>query len=167
MTFDKAFTAVPGNTHQFNEQNWPERNLTPELRPLMARVSDVYGKNQRSLSSSPKVKYDAFVYPRTLEMFIRCSDLTQMERFSKSDPLCVLFIKRLGQWSEYGRTESISNKLNPRVSFGFTSGIVSWLNHVTSVEIWNLSRTQRKLETHWYTAETFMRSWSIAFWFSP
>lgn len=89
------------------------------IQTLMARVSDIYYKNESSVSTNsrpPNAKYDAFLHPRKLEIFVRCSDLTQLDTFSKSDPLCVLFLKRLGQWSEYGRTESIPNNLNPRVS---------------------------------------------------
>lgn len=103
-------------------QRWSRRQcfdlLLGIIQTLMARVSDLYYKNETSASTSrpPTPKYEAFVHPRKIEIFVRCSELTQLDTFSKSDPLCVLFLKRLGQWSEYGRTESMPNNLNPRVS---------------------------------------------------
>ncbi|XP_028397014.1 copine-1-like isoform X2 [Dendronephthya gigantea] len=82
----------------------------------MARVSDIYGSLKKSVPASqpPRRKYDAFQHQRKLEMYIRCTELCQVDQFSKSDPLCVLFMKNMGQWCEYGRTESIPNNLNPR-----------------------------------------------------
>ena len=58
---------------------------------------------------------NAFQKKRKLELFIQCTDLVQLDTFSKSDPMCVLYVKRLGQWMEYGRTESIPNCLHPKV----------------------------------------------------
>ncbi|XP_031565883.1 copine-9-like [Actinia tenebrosa] len=56
----------------------------------------------------------AFQSRRKIEIFIECNDLIQLEKFSKSDPLCVLHVKKLGNWTEYGRTESLPNNLNPK-----------------------------------------------------
>lgn len=86
----------------------------------MARVSDIYGNPRKTtdtaFSQVPTTRYDAFQFVRKLDLYIRCTDLSQVDQFSKSDPLCVLFLKNVGQWCEYGRTESIPNNLNPRVS---------------------------------------------------
>lgn len=83
----------------------------------MARVRDIYGSTMKAsgFSQKPRTTYDAFVHPRKLELIIRCTDLCQIDTFSKSDPMCVLFLKNMGQWCEYARTESIPNNLNPRV----------------------------------------------------
>ena len=43
----------------------------------------------------------------TVELSVRCSDLADTDLMSKSDPICVLFIKQKGQWFELGRTEMI------------------------------------------------------------
>lgn len=67
---------------------------------------------QSSLSKNPS----AFQNRRKKEIFIECNDLIQLDKFSKSDPLCVLHVKKLGNWTEYGRTESLPNNLNPKVS---------------------------------------------------
>lgn len=58
---------------------------------------------------------NAFQRKRKIELFIECTDLVQLDTFSRSDPMCVLYVKRLGQWMEYGRTESIPNNLHPKV----------------------------------------------------
>lgn len=58
---------------------------------------------------------NAFQNKRRLELFIECTDLVQLDTFSRTDPMCVLYVKRLGQWMEYGRTESIPNCLHPKV----------------------------------------------------
>ncbi|XP_040922313.1 copine-3-like isoform X2 [Toxotes jaculatrix] len=51
---------------------------------------------------------------------ISCNNLLDMDAFSKSDPLCVLFMKTSGpQWCEIGRTEKIQNCLNPSFSKSF------------------------------------------------
>ncbi|KAM9332389.1 copine-3-like isoform 2-T3 [Pholidichthys leucotaenia] len=48
---------------------------------------------------------------------ISCENLLDMDAFSKSDPLCVLFLNTSGPyWSEIGRTEKIQNCLNPKFS---------------------------------------------------
>ena len=82
----------------------------------MARVSDLVSNSGLRKTSRPSVKYDTLFTGQRLDIFVRCTDLTQIDTFSKSDPLCVMFVQRLGQWIEYGRTEAISNNVNPRVS---------------------------------------------------
>ncbi|XP_053268228.1 copine-3 isoform X2 [Pleuronectes platessa] len=51
---------------------------------------------------------------------ISCQNLLDMDTFSKSDPLCVLFMNSSGpHWCEIGRTEKINNSLNPSFSKTF------------------------------------------------
>ena len=52
----------------------------------------------------------------TVEVSIRCSDLLDLDIMSKSDPMCVVFQKASNpsQWHEIGRTEMISDTLNPQ-----------------------------------------------------
>nr|XP_012779376.2 copine-3 isoform X2 [Maylandia zebra] len=48
---------------------------------------------------------------------ISCDHLLDMDAFSKSDPLCVLFMNSSGNhWFEVGRTEKIENCLSPKFS---------------------------------------------------
>ena len=56
-----------------------------------------------------------------VELSVRCTGLVNLDRMSKSDPMCVLFSKKYGAWSEYGRTEVINDNLNPKVLFTLAS----------------------------------------------
>lgn len=49
-----------------------------------------------------------------VELSIRCQDLKNMDFFSKSDPMVVIFMQDSNRrWREYGRTELIMDNLNP------------------------------------------------------
>ncbi|XP_054911375.1 copine-8 isoform X2 [Poeciliopsis prolifica] len=50
-----------------------------------------------------------------VEIAVSCRDLLDMDTFSKSDPICVLYTQGMGnkEWREFGRTEVIDNTLNP------------------------------------------------------
>ncbi|XP_029456986.1 copine-9 isoform X1 [Rhinatrema bivittatum] len=50
-----------------------------------------------------------------IEITVSCRNLLDMDTFSKSDPVVVLFAQGIAnkEWSEYGRTEVIDNTLNP------------------------------------------------------
>lgn len=50
-----------------------------------------------------------------MELSLSCAGLVDMDVFSKSDPMCVLFVKKSGNWIEHGRTETIQDNLNPKV----------------------------------------------------
>ncbi|XP_006806436.1 copine-3-like isoform X2 [Neolamprologus brichardi] len=52
-----------------------------------------------------------------VSLSISCDHLLDMDAFSKSDPLCVLFMNSSGNhWFEVGRTEKIKNCLCPKFS---------------------------------------------------
>ena len=50
-----------------------------------------------------------------VELSISCSNLKNLDYFSKSDPVVFLYIKRQNDWVKLGRTEVIDNDLNPKV----------------------------------------------------
>lgn len=55
-----------------------------------------------------------------VELTISCDNLMDMDVFSKSDPLCALYIKTSGsKWYEFGRTEMILNCLSPKFAKKF------------------------------------------------
>lgn len=55
-----------------------------------------------------------------VELTISCENLMDMDVFSKSDPLCALYMISSGsRWYEVGRTEMILNSLNPKFSKKF------------------------------------------------
>ena len=55
----------------------------------------------------------------SIELLVSCVGLADLDEFTKSDPMCVLFYKQFGQWKEFGRTEAIRNSLNPKVGYLF------------------------------------------------
>ncbi|XP_072276786.1 LOW QUALITY PROTEIN: copine-9 [Pyxicephalus adspersus] len=50
-----------------------------------------------------------------IEITVSCRSLLDMDTFSKSDPVVVLYVQGIGnkEWTEFGRTEVIDNTLNP------------------------------------------------------
>ncbi|XP_015730465.1 copine-9 isoform X4 [Coturnix japonica] len=50
-----------------------------------------------------------------VELSVSCRNLLDMDTFSKSDPVVILFVQSTGssEWKEFGRTEVIDNTLNP------------------------------------------------------
>lgn len=58
-------------------------------------------------------------HSKKIEVLVSCNDLVNLDEFSPSDPLCVLFIKQFGQWKEYGRTEVIIDTPNPQVKLPY------------------------------------------------
>ena len=49
----------------------------------------------------------------TVELSIRCTDLSDCDFLSKSDPVAIIFGKLQGQWRELWRSEMLANDLNP------------------------------------------------------
>eukprot|EP01129_Flabellula_baltica_P008548 TRINITY_DN340_c0_g1_i4.p1 TRINITY_DN340_c0_g1~~TRINITY_DN340_c0_g1_i4.p1 ORF type:complete len:763 (-),score=172.10 TRINITY_DN340_c0_g1_i4:17-2305(-) len=51
-----------------------------------------------------------------IELRMQCSDLVNLDTFSKSDPICLVYSKppNSPQWREIGRTECIQDNLNPK-----------------------------------------------------
>lgn len=50
-----------------------------------------------------------------VELSISCTNLKDLDVFSKSDPVVFLYEKRGREWQKLGRTEVIDNNLNPKV----------------------------------------------------
>ncbi|XP_053576945.1 copine-9 [Bombina bombina] len=50
-----------------------------------------------------------------IEITVSCRNLLDMDTFSKSDPVVVLYLQGIGnkEWTEFGRTEVIDNTLSP------------------------------------------------------
>ncbi|XP_041417692.1 copine-9 [Xenopus laevis] len=58
---------------------------------------------------------DTSVPATKIEITVSCRSLLDMDTFSKSDPVVVLYVQGVGnkEWTEFGRTEVIDNTLNP------------------------------------------------------
>jgi Ca2+-dependent lipid-binding protein len=53
-------------------------------------------------------------FSRKLELFISCKNLKDVDFIGKSDPYVIVSMKEEGQeWKEIGKTEMITNNLNP------------------------------------------------------
>lgn len=62
-----------------------------------------------------------------VELSISCSNLKDLDHFSKSDPCVFLFEKRGRELIKLGRTEVIDNNLNPKVCESCSGSMVSLL----------------------------------------
>ena len=51
-----------------------------------------------------------------VELSISCTNLKDLDTFSKSDPVVFLFEKKGREWLKLGRTEMIDDNLNPKVT---------------------------------------------------
>lgn len=83
------------------------------FRPTSANQNRPRSPRTRSRGSPvPPTRISPF---GKVEIFVRCEDLPKMDSFSSSDPICVLYVRKYGQWVEYGRTECIPNNHRPKV----------------------------------------------------
>ncbi|XP_034541061.1 copine-5-like [Notolabrus celidotus] len=59
--------------------------------------------------------FTAAIPATKVELTVSCRNLLDRDTFSKSDPICVLYIQGIAnrEWREFGRTEVIDNTLNP------------------------------------------------------
>lgn len=49
-----------------------------------------------------------------VELTVSCTELINMDTFSKSDPQVIMFAMQNNLWKEQGRTEIIWDNLNPK-----------------------------------------------------
>ncbi len=61
-----------------------------------------------------------------VELSISCSNLKDLDHFSKSDPAVFLYEKRGKDWIKLDRTEVIDNNLNPKVGAAGPQGMPTW-----------------------------------------
>lgn len=109
---------------------------SPKVTPLITDSQDVTSLKARNCSPTnnrpPTPKYKSGVSIQTtttwvtspyirrtftedfVQLLVECHGLPKCDLFSKTDPLCVLLVKRYGQWIEYGRTETIMNCHDPK-----------------------------------------------------
>ncbi|XP_062501087.1 copine-9-like [Corticium candelabrum] len=83
-----------------------------------------------------------------VELSVRCTDLVNLDRFSKSDPMCVLFSKRQGVWIEDGRTEVIRDNLNPKFVKTFVLPYHFEEEQPVRVAVYDIDSSSRDLKQH-------------------
>ena len=84
----------------------------------------------------------------TVELSVRCTDLADKDLLSKSDPLCVLFMQKQGQWCEIGRTEMLKDTLNPSWEKKFVLDYSFEERQLLKFEVYDLDSASQRLSNH-------------------
>ena len=84
----------------------------------------------------------------TVELSVRCTDLADKDLLSKSDPLCVMYMQRNGQWFEVGRTEVIKDNLSPAWEKKFVVDYSFEERQVVKFEIYDHDAESNNLDYH-------------------
>jgi len=88
----------------------------------------------------------------TVEVSIRCSDLIDRDIMSKSDPLCAVFQKignnKNAKWMEIGRTEVISDSLNPQWAKKFVLSYNFEVRQMLKFEVYDSDSSSNSLNQH-------------------
>ncbi|XP_061167969.1 copine-8-like isoform X2 [Saccostrea echinata] len=91
------------------------------------------------------------VNPSTqVEISVSCRNLQDKDAFSKSDPMCVLYIKdaRTGSYQEFGRTEMIKDTLNPDFVHKFVMNYYFEESQKLKFEIYDVDSPKQALSGH-------------------
>lgn len=91
------------------------------------------------------------VVPATqVEISVQCRNLADLDVLSKSDPMCVMFMKdiKTNTYYELGRTETLDNQLNPDFATKFT--VTYYFEELQSIkfEIYDVDSASRNLKDH-------------------
>ncbi|XP_045196054.2 copine-3-like isoform X2 [Mercenaria mercenaria] len=92
----------------------------------------------------------------TIELLISCTGLADLDEFTKSDPMCVLFFKQFGQWKEFGRTEAIRDTLNPRFVESFMLEFDPALQQTLMFRVYDIDNRTTDLKHHDYVGSVEM-----------
>ncbi|XP_068710536.1 copine-1-like [Montipora foliosa] len=132
-----------------------KRKSTPCLRNHQvaaeehAKALNFNSRDGRMVQNHGTLKTNAFQKKRKIELFVECTDLVLLDSCTKSDPMCVLYVKRLGQWMEYGRTESIPNCFHPKFVETFIIEANKTVNPRLRFSIFDLANfTSKDLRKH-------------------
>ncbi|XP_078342842.1 copine-8-like isoform X2 [Oculina patagonica] len=85
-----------------------------------------------------------------VELHVSCRNLADMDVFSKSDPMVVMFTQAMGskEWREMGRTEHIMNTLNPDFVKTFTIHYFFEEMQKLRFEVYDVDKNSPKLSDH-------------------
>lgn len=91
------------------------------------------------------------VVPATqVEISVQCRNLADLDVLSKSDPMCVMFMKdiKTNTYYELGRTETLDNQLNPDFATKFT--VTYYFEELQSIkfELYDVDSASRHLKDH-------------------
>ncbi|XP_078322856.1 copine-9-like isoform X2 [Crassostrea virginica] len=85
-----------------------------------------------------------------IEIMISCTNLADLDDFTKSDPMCVLFVRQFGQWKEYARTEAIRNTLNPKFVKSFILEFEPGMTQQLMFSVYDIDSRSQDLKHHDY-----------------
>ncbi|XP_054866534.1 copine-8-like isoform X2 [Amphiprion ocellaris] len=92
-----------------------------------------------------------------IEVTVSCRNLLDMDTFSKSDPVVVLYVQGLGtkEWREFGRTEVIDNTLNPDFVRKFVLDFFFEEKQNLRFDVYNVDTRSSNLSKHDFLGQMF------------
>ncbi|XP_018616252.1 copine-9-like isoform X1 [Scleropages formosus] len=92
-----------------------------------------------------------------IEVTVSCRNLLDMDTFSKSDPVVVLYIQGVGtkEWREFGRTEVIDNTLNPDFVRKFVLDYFFEEKQNLRFDVYNVDSRSSNISKHDFLGQTF------------
>ena len=94
----------------------------------------------------------AGVVKTEVELSISGRNLLDLDTFSKSDPMCVVYSKNHGQgghiWKEIGRTECINNNLNPKFATKINLHYTFEQQQLMRFEVYDIDSDSSDLRDH-------------------
>ncbi|XP_062400574.1 copine-9-like [Sardina pilchardus] len=92
-----------------------------------------------------------------IEVTVSCRNLLDMDTFSKSDPVVVLYVQGIGtkEWREFGRTEVIDNTLNPDFVRKFVLDFFFEEKQNLRFDVYNVDTRSSNLSKHDFLGQMF------------
>ncbi|XP_032242056.1 copine-8 isoform X2 [Nematostella vectensis] len=99
--------------------------------------------------------YNNTVPATQVEISVSCRNLADMDVFSKSDPMVVMFTQGMGtkEWREFGRTEVIMNNLNPDFVKKFTIHYFFEEIQKLRFQVYDIDKKSSRLQDHDFIGE--------------
>jgi len=89
----------------------------------------------------------------TVELSVSCKNLRDMDVMSKSDPVCVLFVKNNNRWMEFARTEKITDSLSPSWLKKFVIDYKFEERQMLKFSVYDLDSSSAQLSHHDFLGE--------------
>ena len=87
----------------------------------------------------------AFAPTSSLQLSVSARNLKNKEFLSKSDPLCIMYVRHGDRWHEAGRTEQLDNNLNPVWNTRFTIDYHFEARQMLKFEVYDWDKRSDKL----------------------
>lgn len=94
----------------------------------------------------PLLMFDAQGPATTVQLFISCRKLKNLDLMSKSDPFCEVFMKNdsRSQWLKVGQTDTVNNSLNPDFAVPITINYYFEKNQEIRFEVYDDDGSSRE-----------------------